>query len=155
MNVAVDTNILLSVVGARGEANGVDLATCTDAADRLLERGYNPCVSFQNLVEFYAVSTRAETTNGYKVSAEDAIDWIDIISRTYTVLPDSAGTFQIWKSMCLKYQPRGKHIHDVRLAANALANNVSYYLTSDPRDYKFTELKVLTPASVLEERTLE
>ena len=155
MNVAVDTNILLSVSGARQLNNESALDSCTNAVDRLLEHGFNPCISFQNLVEFYAVATKAVSANGYALSVDVVINWIESILKTYTLLPDAAGTIDIWKSLCLKYQPRGKHIHDVRLAANALANEVSYYLTSDPEDYKFTELKVITPASVLEDRITE
>jgi predicted nucleic acid-binding protein len=155
MKVAVDTNILLSVTGARSSSESVDYITCSDAVDLMLERGFDPCVSFQNLVEFYAVATRSDSSNGYNLSVDQAIDWIETILQTYTLLPDSGRALDIWKDLCRKYQAKGKHVHDVRLAANALANGVGYYLTSDPAGYKFSEVKVLTPTAILRDKKPE
>ena len=153
--ILVDTNILLRLFRLDILQSAGDMAEGKQLESILLEN-YIPCITFQNLTEYWSVAGRSASDNGFGFSPEDIAEQITRYRKTFDVLPEEPEAVDIWLELCKKYRVSGKRVHDVRLAASALSNGINRVLTLNTKDFEnFEELQVLTPTSLLNQESKE
>lgn len=140
--VGTDTNILLRFVQPDHphHARAVEaLRTRTLAGDEFV-------VVPQNLVEFWTVATRPTGDNGLGMTPRETKEHVEDVLRAFTFLPDTVGSFARWFDLVDRYEVKGKLMHDARLVATMLANDVARILTFNGAHFaRFAEITVETP----------
>jgi len=115
----------------------------------LFDRGDELQVVGQNLIEFWAVATRAINENGLGLTVAEAALELKKLKTTFTVLPDSADILPLWEELVVRHLVRGKQAHDARLVAAMNVHNLTHLLTFDTGDFKrYDGITVVSPASV-------
>jgi aminopeptidase C len=72
--------------------------------------------------------------------------------RGYELIIEQPKTFDVWLSLCVKYDVIGKSVHDARHVATALSQNIDSILTHNVRHFsRFLEVQTYTPAEILQE----
>ena len=119
------------------------------AVSMLFDRGDELHVIGQNLIEFWAVATRAINENGLGLAITEAALELDKLKTTFTVLPDLADVLPLWEELVVQHQVRGKQSHDARLVAAMKVYNLIHLLTFNTTDFKrYLGITVVDPASV-------
>ncbi len=119
------------------------------AVSMLFDRGDELQVVGQNLIEFWAVATRAINENGLGLTVAEAALELKKLKTTFTVLPDSADILPLWEELVVRHLVRGKQAHDARLVAAMNVHNLTHLLTFDTGDFKrYDGITVVSPASV-------
>jgi len=119
------------------------------AVSMLFDRGDELHVIGQNLIEFWAVATRAIIENGLGLTITEAALELEKLKTTFTVLPDSADVLPLWEELVIKHQVRGKQSHDARLVAAMKVYNLTHLLTFNTTDFKrYDGIIVVDPAFV-------
>ena len=119
------------------------------AVSMLFDRGDELHVIGQNLIEFWAVATRAINENGLGLAITEAALELDKLKTTFTVLPDLADVLPLWEELVVQHHVRGKQSHDARLVAAMKVYNLSHLLTFNTTDFKrYDGITVVSPASV-------
>ena len=106
----------------------------------------------QNLVEFWAVATRATPDNGLGVTIAEAQREVIRLKSLFGILPDTPQVLINWEMLVVNHQVVGKQAHGTRLVAAMLAHGLTHLLTFDVRDFKrSTEITVVNPQDIEEE----
>src|SRR5437762_13634280 len=106
----------------------------------------------QNLVEFWAVATRATPDNGLGVTIAEAQREVIRLKSLFGILPDTPQVLINREMLVVNHQVVGKQAHDTRLVAAMLAHALTHLLTFDVRDFKrSTEITVVNPQDIEEE----
>jgi len=146
MRYLVDTNVVLRWA----QADSPEHAACSEAVDRLLETGHDPCICAQVMIEFWVVATRPVEVNGFGLSSDDAAARLADLLEVLTRLPEPADIADRWSELVLDSKAMGKQAHDTRLAALMLAHGVTHLLTLNPTDFsRYEGITPVTPAEVL------
>ncbi len=106
------------------------------AVNLLLGRGDDLLVVPQNLVEFWAVATRPEVTNGLGLSSEQTENEISQIKLQFVLQPENETIFENWESLVTAYRVSGKTTHDARIVAAMQTHNIDNLLTFNVADFK-------------------
>jgi predicted nucleic acid-binding protein len=145
MTYLVDTNVLLRIIQVSHSMH-VDAAR---AAATLIDHGHNVFVIAQNLIEFWAVATRPESSNGLGLTVADTIAHIQTFKQAFAILPDSPDIFLEWERLVDQHKVIGRQVHDARLVAAMKVQNVTHLLTFNSDDFKrYSEITVVNPQDV-------
>lgn len=147
MNYLVDTNILLRLFD-RGDVHHADIVACL----RLLRRsGHVLVTTFQNVAEFWGVSTRPLTARGgYGHSLDNVDTRVRFIERLGQVLPDREANYSTWRQLVMEHNVRGVAVHDARIAAAMLVASITHIVTLDRNDFdRYPNIRPITPKEVL------
>lgn len=143
MAVLVDTNILLRLLQPQHPHSGI-----AENAVEVLRRGSEALnVAAQNLVEFWAVTTRPVHENGLGFTATQAIAEIRAIERLFVLLPE-VPLQKEWERLVTTHNVSGKNTHDARLVAAMIVHGVSAILTFNAQDFVRYPISVLHPQDV-------
>ena len=136
--VFVDTNILIY-------ANNKESALCEMAReklDALTRSGNTLVVSNQVIREYLVIMTRpgfVEKPISVKSALDDAERMMDELALLF---PDQNSTDKLME-LILRYQIRGKRIHDAAIVALMLANGITDILTHNTDSFKsFQEISL-------------
>jgi predicted nucleic acid-binding protein len=143
MLVLADTNILLRSL--HPEHHHYPIAQNAIAT---LRRGNVLCIASQNLVEFWAVSTRPDDENGLGMTHARAAEEIRKLRRFFRLLPPCSGVLDIWQRMVLDLSVTGKQTHDAHLAATIRFYSVDAIVTFNVRDFGRYGITVIDPSQV-------
>ena len=95
------------------------------------------------------VATRPLTVNGLGLTPRQAEKEIEVVLNTYTLLPDLAEAFPLWRELCARYSVSGRTAHDTRLVAFMLAHRVTRLLTYNLSDFaRYSEVFAFSPAQI-------
>ncbi|MGF1524041.1 MAG: type II toxin-antitoxin system VapC family toxin [Leptolyngbyaceae cyanobacterium] len=145
MSYLIDTNILLRST----QKNHPLREVAVQAVKTLFYQGKPLCVTSQNLIEFWVVATRLINVNGLGLSGTEALNELEQIQDTFTLLPDVKTIFPIWKNLTVSHQVMGKPAHDVRLVAAMTAYGLTHLLTFNIDDFKrFSSITAIPPRAV-------
>jgi len=145
MTYLVDTNVLLRII----QVNHSMHADAIRAAITLGEQGNELFVIGQNLIEFWAVATRPESSNGLALSVADTVAHIETFKQTFSVLPDTPEIFPAWERLAQAHAISGRESHDTRLVAAMLVHGVTHILTFNTEDFKrYPEITVVNPHDI-------
>ena len=145
LRYAVDTNVLLRLAHKAHPQHDL-IAT---ALRRLVARNVELCFTPQNLGEFWNVSTRPVERNGFGLSTQETVAYIQLIERQMTVLHEDRRVFITWRRLLLEHNVHGVQVHDAHLAAILEVHGVTHLLTLNAGDFKrFTNLIAVHPQAV-------
>jgi predicted nucleic acid-binding protein len=142
MAVLIDTNILL-----RSTQPHDSYFLAAESAVSVLGLAEEPMViTVQNLIEFWAVATRAMKSNGLGLSLPTATREIANFKDMFRILPESDQILHEWEDLVKRYGVSGKNAHDARLVAAMNVNGIDKILTFNTSDFtRFQEIQVLDP----------
>src|SRR5437763_7124478 len=110
MAVLTDTNILLRLL----QPHHAHCSIAERALDMLRARQETLNIVSQNLIELWAVATRAQDQNGLGLSVEETTQELYHIRRFWVLLPDLP-LFEEWERLVKTHRVTGKNTHDARL----------------------------------------
>jgi predicted nucleic acid-binding protein len=144
IHVLSDTNILLRNAAPDHPMHNISQR----AVEFLRQRGDNPSLIPQNLVEFRTVATRPLSVNGLgmdQVKAE-----IAKIKQFFPIFEDVPAIFAEWERLVETYGASGKQNHDARIVAAMNVHNITTILTFNKEDFvRYTWLTVLEPKDLV------
>jgi predicted nucleic acid-binding protein len=122
------------------------LTSATRAVVALRQQGNRLRVGLQSFAEFWNVSTRPLTVNGYELSIGETNRRLQFFERSFVALYESRRSYDLWRALLLKYGIQGTQVHDARLVSVMLANQIQQILTFNTKDFqRFTEIEPLHP----------
>jgi len=117
--------------------------------ERLRLRSETLHVAAQNFVEFWAVATRPQSSNGLGMTPEMAEQELAVLKRLFSFLPETNSLFEEWERLVSAYRVIGKNTHDARLVAAMNVHQVSLILTFNVQDFaRYKEVEAIHPESV-------
>jgi predicted nucleic acid-binding protein len=144
MAVLLDTNILLRIV----QPLHPQCAVATRALHTLRRRDEALLIVQQNIVEFWAVTTRPIIANGLGWTTARVIAEVASMRRLFLELPELP-IQETWERLVQRYSVSGKNIHDARLVAAMVVHDVPQILTFNSQDFvRYGEIRVLDPATL-------
>jgi len=145
MSFLIDTNILLRIV----EPSHPMFSDTIKAIKTLKNQEKYLYIAPQNLIEFWNVSTRPSDKNGLGFTIEKTEIEINKLKSFFCLLPDSPLIYEQWQQLVIKYQVKGVNVHDTRLTAFMLVNNLTHILTFNTKDFKrYTEIIAINPQDI-------
>ena len=143
--VLVDTNLLLRL----GDDGSSHQPVATQAIALLRLRGDRPCITAQNLIEFWAVATRPREANGLGWTTQHTATEIEQLRNKFQLLEDSPAILGNWLMLVTTHDLKGKRVHDTRLVAVMQAHGVTHLLTFNTDDFKaFSNITLLHPKDI-------
>lgn len=140
----VDTNILLRMT-RRPDPQYAIVA----AAVAHLAREANLYYTHQNIAELWNAMTRPAERNGFGLSIAEAEREVVAIEAGMILLPETTLVYEEWRRLVVECRVVGVQVHDARLAATMLVNNVRHVLTLNVADFaRFEGLTALHPKDV-------
>jgi len=103
MRVLIDTNVLLRAVQRSHPASLVAVAALKNTRWRADE----PCLTPQNIIEFWNVCTRPVDANGLGLTASAADFHVTGFEHIFTILPDSMQIFREWRMIVIQHNVTG------------------------------------------------
>lgn len=144
MPVLVDTNILIRLAQPHHPSAPVAARALRTlrAANEILH------ITQQNLVEFWAVTTRPVEANGLGYTTDQAAEEMSALKRLFDLLPELPLQDE-WARLVAHYSVAGKNTHDARLVAAMIVHTVENILTFNAQDFaRYAEIRVLDAAKV-------
>jgi len=130
--------------------------TAREALAVLRARGEAVYLVPQNLVEFWAVSTRPVERNGLGMTAVEAEAELARLESFFPVLPDRAAIYPEWRRLVTTHGITGLRVHDTRLVAAMVVHNLTHILTFNPGDFRrYTEITIVRPTDLLQQPAAE
>jgi predicted nucleic acid-binding protein len=146
MAYLIDTGVLLRVF----DSANAECATIRAAWRHLNQRGETIAVAIQNIAEFWNVSTRPVSPNGYGVPQQRTRRRVEIIEQNCWLLTESINSYLIWKRLVESQATIGVAVHDARLASVMIAEGIHSIVTLNERDFRrFPNITPLSPSDVL------
>ena len=146
--VFLDTGILLRLLQADDPFHAV-----VKNAVRTLRRSH--CAfftSFQNVAEFWNVSTRpASARGGLGLDVSTVERRVQTIDRWCKVLVDTDSSYFIWRQLVKDHSVSGTSEHDARLVATMLAHGMNRIVTLNDRHFRRYEpdgITIVMPQSL-------
>ena len=146
MAILVDTNILLRSV----QTHHPHYPLVERAFTLLRARNETLNVAAQNLIEFWAVSTRPiGSENGLGMTTDAAMKELRSLKELFPLLPEPGGVYEEWERLVTTYRVAGKSTHDERLAAIMKLHGIRRILTFNVNDFaRYADIEALHPQSV-------
>jgi predicted nucleic acid-binding protein len=145
MAVLLDTNILLRL----SQPHSAHAPIAEKALNALRHRNETLNITSQNLVEFWAVATRAVAENGLGMTVEQTMEELTALKQLFTLLPEAPLQSE-WERLVSRYQVSGKNTHDARLVAAMMVHGTRSILTFNVQDFsRYTGIIVLDPRMVV------
>lgn len=146
MEYFIDTGILLRLFDD-SDPHHVSIRT----ALRTLRRTGNVlCTAYQNIAEFWNVSTRPSASRGgYGHSVASTERRIHFIESFGQLLFESELSYRHWRHFLVSLNLTGVAVHDARLVAIMHASGIARMLTLNPDDFRrYPGITVLTPTDI-------
>jgi predicted nucleic acid-binding protein len=128
----VDTNVLLRFADRTHPLH----ANIRSHVRQQRQIGDQPCATAQNYIEFWNVLTRPATRNGFGLTPADADRLLQLVERLFPLLPDSPGVYPEWRRLVCQYGVSGVQVHDAKLAAAMIANQLTTIMTLNVDDFR-------------------
>jgi predicted nucleic acid-binding protein len=131
MRILVDTNVLLRAIQHENPL----CAVASKALKTLHRKHCQLCLTPQNVREFWNVCTRPTDRNGLGISVPGTERHTRFLERYFTVLSDSALTYNRWRQLVAAHDVLGAKVHDAWLVAAMKSHGVSRILTFNTSDF--------------------
>jgi predicted nucleic acid-binding protein len=141
--ILLDTNVL----GRMLDTGDLQHQAAVDAVALLHRRAEGLGICAQNIVELYAIATRAQ--RGLGLSPSEALAEIAAMKSRFALLPD-VPIHAKWEELLAKYLVTNRLVFDLRLVAAAIVGGCSGILTFNDADFeRFSEIQALNPFDLL------
>jgi hypothetical protein len=106
-------------------------------------------ITQQNIVEFWAVTSRPIAANGLGWASGQVAREVAVLRRLFSELPEIP-IQTAWEGLVRRYGISGKNVHDARLVAAMVEHQIPKILTFNGADFmRYREIAVLDPAIVI------
>ena len=142
-----DTNVLLRFLHS-SDPNYSEVQT---ALEGLRTDRHQLRATSQNFAEFWNVSTRPVSQNGYGLNTSQVHELLQRAEELFPLLPDSPAIYLEWRRLVVDYSISGVTVHDARLVAAMMSHKVTHILTFDTEDfarYKPEGIVAVNPTNV-------
>lgn len=137
----IDTNVLLRLAQS-AEAYPAQHA----AVQRLIALGNRLYTTFQNVAEFWNVSTRPAQLNGRGLSSVEVQSSLLLLERQFEIITEDRDTYERWLALIVHFRVSGRQVHDARLIAHMLSRDIPYFLTSNIKDFtRYGDITAIDP----------
>ena len=144
--VLLDTNVLLRL----SDGASAEQSVAEHAVSRLRLRGDHPCITAQNIIEFWAVATRPLDANGLGWSTQRAAMEVTQLLDTFPLLVDGSDILTHWLTLVMVHDIKGKKVHDARLVAVMQTHGVTHLLTFNTDDFTgYPHITLLHPKDIV------
>lgn len=126
----VDTNVLLRLA-VPGDVRHLSVRHTVEALE-----GEGLYVAGQNFVELWNVATRPVANNGLGLAIPVADRVVSKLEGAFARLPESADVYDRWRELVVRFGVSGAKVHDARLVALMLANDIARILTFNTADFR-------------------
>jgi predicted nucleic acid-binding protein len=141
--ILIDTNVL----GRMLDPGAPQHQAAIEALALIHQRAESLTICAQNIVELYAIATRAQ--NGLGLSPTEALAEIAAIKARFPLLPD-VPLHAKWEELVTKYLVTNRLVFDLRLVAAVIVGGCTGILTFNDVDFiRFKEIQVLNPFDLL------
>lgn len=142
----IDTNVLLR----RIDPNSPQRSIARRALRTLRAQGHTLCITPQNVIEFWNVSTRPTTARGgLGLDTTLADRKVLPLERIFTLLPDDSAIYSEWRRIVVAHSVQGVQVHDARLAAAMTVHGISHILTFNTGDFaRYPGIAAVNPQDV-------
>src|SRR5262245_49305254 len=130
--ILVDTNVLLRL----SDDGSPDQSVAERALSTLRLRGDIPCITPQNIIEFWAVATRPVDANGFGWTTQRTVTEVEQLRNKFPILSDSPQILPNWLMLVETHEVKGKKVHDARLVAVIITHGITHLLTFNTDDFK-------------------
>lgn len=144
MRILADTNVVVPLVQQNHPLH--DLVSA--AARTIIERDHQICLVPQVLYEYWVTATRPLSANGFGMETADALQMVDALLTSFSLLRDERAIFDRWKNLVGQHRVMGKNAHDARLVAAMLRHGVTHLLTFNIADFARYPIELLSPREV-------
>jgi hypothetical protein len=96
----------------------------SSALNSLISQNAKIFICSQNLYEMWVVLTRPREVNGYGLSTGETARLLREVIRTFPILSESPEVIERWLEISLRYDVKGKQVHDARLVALTKVENI-------------------------------
>jgi predicted nucleic acid-binding protein len=144
--ILVDSGMLLRYVQTRDPGHAV----ARSAIDSLRAARERLCMTLQNMVEFWNVTTRPATARGgYGMTVAQADARARLLERAFVVLPDDPAVYSEWRRLVVAFAISGVQVHDARLVATMNVHGITRILTFNTADFaRYPGIIAIHPAQV-------
>ncbi len=143
--ILLDTNLLLRL----HDVTSPHQQMTQEALIKVRMRGDFPCITTQNLIEFWSVATRPINVNGFAWTTSKVETEVNLFLSTFSFLADTPEILTHWMALVAQHDIKGRRTHDARLAAVMLAHGVTHLLTFNTDDFKsFSSLTLVHPSEI-------
>jgi predicted nucleic acid-binding protein len=145
MTTQLDTNVLTRLAQPTDPAH----VTARAAVAKLQAAGRGPYIIPQNLYEFWAVATRPVANNGLGLTVPECHAEITRLRALFPLLPDAPTLLDVWESLVVTHDCKGKVAHDARIVAAMQTHGIRDLLTFNTADFaRFAGITAIDPATV-------
>ena len=123
--ILVDTNVLVYSIDEDSRYN-------SRAKKLLTNPNYKLHTTSKNLSEFLVVLTKGIEI---PLSINESVDLLEGLLNNLTVLYPSKNSYQKFKELLLKYNPKGFKIHDFEIISIGLQNGINQVATINVKDF--------------------
>ena len=134
MAYLVDTNVLLRLAVPADPRH----LSARRAVEEAEEEGLY--VAGQNFVEFWNVATRPVENNGLGLTIPAAERVLSQLEQAFSRLPEPAEVYGRWRELVIRFGVSGVKVHDARLVALMVINDVARILTFNAADFRRYEV---------------
>ena|SRR5208337_2620124 len=144
MAVLLDTNILLRLL----QPHHPHCPIAEQAINVLRKRNEVLHITAQNLVEFWATTTRPIDENGLGFTVVQAAEDLKALKQLFVLLPESP-LLEEWERLVTTHHVSGKNTHDARLVAAMILHRINSILTFNVQDFtRYVDIVVLDPRTL-------
>jgi len=141
-----DTNILIRLV----KRDHPEYSLVREAVTTLKQKGVRLGYTWQNMAEFWNISTRPKERNGFGLSIEETETNAREIERSFVLLADNEAGYREWRSLVVQQRVSGVQVHDARLAAAMAVHGITYILTFNGSDFtRFQGIVTIHPTEAV------
>jgi predicted nucleic acid-binding protein len=140
----VDTNVILRL------SQPPNVAPKFHRAVRNLQARAVPLyVSFQNIAEYWNVSTRPTVNNAQELPPAQVRKNLQIIEADFEIITEDRETYERWLQLVVDFKVVDRQVHDARLVAHMLVRGIPALLTSNTKDFtRYPQIQLLDPEQV-------
>jgi len=125
---------------------GTNIRSTIALCSVLLFSGSRLYTSFQNVAEFWNVSTRPVDLNGRGLAVGKVSEQIIDIERQFEIVTEDRETFDQWLQLIVDFKVLGRQVHDARLVAHMIVRGIPALLTSNTKDFvRYPQIQLLDP----------
>jgi predicted nucleic acid-binding protein len=145
MEYVADTNVLLRSIHQTHPMHPTALTALTT----LLRSGDRVCVTPQNIIEFWNVSTRPLDRNGLGLAPGEADRETSRLEGLLTLLPDVPAIYPEWRRLVVAHSVSGVQVHDARIVAAMNVYGIRNLLTFNDADFtRYQGIHVVHPNDI-------
>jgi predicted nucleic acid-binding protein len=149
MRTLVDTNILTRST----QPDHPQHQSAVLAVTEMNNRGDLLCLAAQNLYEFWVVATRPLGENGLGMTTMEAQERLADLTNAFCILDETPALRQIWQTLVVRHDVKGKAAHDARLVSAMHVHGISSLLTFNTAHFvRYAGINVISPDEVLHRR---